>query len=826
MEGKTEREERRKNINQERERKRRSYVPHSLLSDAKLEETRRQDRIKSKRKYLRKKQRQREGNIDQPSTSKPATRSSANERMITVKLPFSSKKGASAKKRYKTALRAAYRQIQALTSKNQELEQRIKREIKRAQKQKQRFVRKSTEDLDRNSCPGTSTTESQKSTPSNKYTPRTKTKLLLKKECLKLNPRGHVYRQLVFGSTIVESLKGCLKKYKTKSRNTTQLALDIIRKYRCMNTLSCQMGIDRRKVVTMSSQRKNRTIKQKYGQLVITFLEREDNCTILPGKRDTKTVEKVVHQKRVLNDYLHNLYDKFKVENPNVKISKTQFCRLRPPHIVLTCFSSRKTCLCTYHQNFSLKLKTLRTEGINCKANPEAFLKEYPDNESVNHVLTNQLDSNKDVKYKHWKRVQLGDKLRWKEIEEAVNKGTFITTVLDELKLFRQHVERIRNQYTEMRRLRENLPPDEIMVWMDFAENFTCSSPEEVQSAYWSTDMISLHTMVVYSDTGVSSYVAISDVLVHNAIVIYCILGKLIALLKERYQNLKKIHYLTDSPTSQYRNKTMFQILCHHVQDFGVTARWNYLEVGHGKGPCDGLGGSVKRSADMAVRQGKCSIQNAGDFYKWVTSNDASKVKYILYSENDIKQAEELIKSKPAAQAVPGTMKVHAVVPLDECTVATRELSCYCTECFSDVLNTSCAGWTVRSITAKGKDGQEGQDKHPDKTKGDEKSVTEEMVADVPLEMDSWVAALYESHWYIGQITDIDHDEVLINFLTAAGKYRNSYKFPSVKDEIWIQKSDVIVVINSMKATGKSRRFFTLSDEDQDKIEKVFKDRV
>jgi hypothetical protein len=52
-----------------------------------------------------------------------------------------------------------------------------------------------------------------------------------------------------------------------------------------------------------------------------------------------------------------------------------------------------------------------------------------------------------------------------------------------------------------------------------------------------------------------------------------------------------------------------------HEEEFGVQARWNYLESGHGKGLCDGLGTSVKRSADNAIKHGKASIQNASDFF-------------------------------------------------------------------------------------------------------------------------------------------------------------------------------------------------------------------
>lgn len=128
-----------------------------------------------------------------------------------------------------------------------------------------------------------------------------------------------------------------------------------------------------------------------------------------------------------------------------------------------------------------------------------------------------------------------------------------------------------------MRKLRENLPENEIVLWMDFAENFLCTSVEAVQSSYWNQAMVSLHTMVAYfpqqHDQRLQSYVAVSDVLSHNATVVYTILKNLIPQLKTEYPAMSKIHYLTDSPTSQYRNKTIFKLLTDHNDDFGVEAR-------------------------------------------------------------------------------------------------------------------------------------------------------------------------------------------------------------------------------------------------------------
>ena len=53
--------------------------------------------------------------------------------------------------------------------------------------------------------------------------------------------------------------------------------------------------------------------------------------------------------------------------------------------------------------------------------------------------------------------------------------------------------------------------------------------------------------------------------------------------------------------------------------------------------------------------------------------------------------------------------------------------------------------------------------------------------------------------WYIGQVTEFetDSDDCQINFLEKSSKYAETgtYKFPLRKDEIWIQKSDILTVL-------------------------------
>ncbi|XP_076461172.1 uncharacterized protein LOC143293803 [Babylonia areolata] len=173
--------------------------------------------------------------------------------------------------------------------------------------------------------------------------------------------------------------------------------------------------------------------------------------------------------------------------------------------------------------------------------------------------------------------------------------------------------------------LKKNLPTDHVIVQMDFSENYSCSQADEVQSAYFNPTMVTLHPVVLYfkADTGElahRSIMIVSDELGHNSGTVFAFIKSLIPEINEVVPKVKWIHYWTDSPTSQYRNRYMFYTISNHENLFDMPASWNFFEAGHGKGPCDGLGGVAKRMADQAVRQDK-SIQDAEDFYQWGKKN-------------------------------------------------------------------------------------------------------------------------------------------------------------------------------------------------------------
>jgi hypothetical protein len=88
-----------------------------------------------------------------------------------------------------------------------------------------------------------------------------------------------------------------------------------------------------------------------------------------------------------------------------------------------------------------------------------------------------------------------------------------------------------------------------------------------------------------------------SEIFKHDTIAVYDFKTKLVLLLKETFGVAKKTIYFSDGAAAQYKNKKNFVNLRKHYEDFGMEAEWHFLASCHGKGLCDGLGGTVKRLA-------------------------------------------------------------------------------------------------------------------------------------------------------------------------------------------------------------------------------------
>jgi hypothetical protein len=126
--------------------------------------------------------------------------------------------------------------------------------------------------------------------------------------------------------------------------------------------------------------------------------------------------------------------------------------------------------------------------NFDVSANPESFAKE----EALDSKdLKNKLPAL--VKFSQWKKIEVIEKEKKKYVTRIVeiekDRQDFIDFLADQTAEFKGHVNRVYKQ---------NLLTNYLLVQMDFAENYSCKSVEEIQTAYWNKIGVTLHPVVVY----------------------------------------------------------------------------------------------------------------------------------------------------------------------------------------------------------------------------------------------------------------------------------------------------------------------------------------
>ena len=113
--------------------------------------------------------------------------------------------------------------------------------------------------------------------------------------------------------------------------------------------------------------------------------------------------------------------------------------------------------------------------------------------------------------------------------------------------------------------------------------------------------------------------------------------------------------------------------LCSHEVDFRVDAEWHFSATAHGKGVCDGLGGTVKRlAAPASLQRPYNQIMTPRQLYEWA-SNSISNIHFNYSNIDDYDRAsEELEQRFRQPRTVPETRKYHSFLPISTEKVIVR----------------------------------------------------------------------------------------------------------------------------------------------------------
>lgn len=403
-------------------------------------------------------------------------------------------------------------------------------------------------------------------------------------------------------------------------------------------------------------------------------------------------------QLRYLLDTLPNIYRIY--VNEGGKMSFTTFYRCKPFYVISPTRAARDTCMCIKHSNFQYLFTALKIRSIISFKNIEEVVKSFSCNDTSFNCMHGfcevcknprlkfdnlKNNANDSIKWYQWVRTDHKYKKSGKEFvtkkttkqEKVGTVGELLSLFLEKIPLFKIHLFNWKEQQKQYRKCVQNLKNSEIAILCDFSENYQCKYANEVQSTHFgaSKNAITLHTGAIFFNNKVQTFTTISDNNSHEPEAIWAHLLPVIKFAKESHPEISVIHFFSDGPTSQYRQKKNFYLLnlftCKLKLDYST---WSFSESGHGKSIADGVGGSVKRQLDRRVSYG-CDITNATEAHK-VLSDTMKTVKCFFINDTDLQNISKLIPSN--ITTVAGTMKLHQIISTSNNTIKHRLLSCFC----------------------------------------------------------------------------------------------------------------------------------------------------
>lgn len=255
-------------------------------------------------------------------------------------------------------------------------------------------------------------------------------------------------------------------------------------------------------------------------------------------------------------------------------------------------------------------------------------------------VLLNTFNKDDQIKWDKW--VTKKDMREKKRGEEKVqvpvqitSKVTMHGTVEDlvkefqsEMKILKKHAFNIKVQNKACKDIKKNMKSNEVVVHADFSENFACKLSEEIQSFHFggSRQQVSLHTGILYV-AGVKSlpFATISPSKDHGPPPIGAHLRPILDYLKKTHTKVTTVHFFSDGPSSQYKQKNNFYLFSTLVYEMGFeNGTWSFFESSHGKGAPDGVGGALKRLANHYVAHGH-DIPDSEVFFELLSKTVKSK---------------------------------------------------------------------------------------------------------------------------------------------------------------------------------------------------------
>ena len=374
--------------------------------------------------------------------------------------------------------------------------------------------------------------------------------------------------------------------------------------------------------------------------------------------------------------HLLEVYQLFKEENPDLKIGKSKFISLRPQNILPITDKNHNQCCCIYHENFSLLFQSLKKINNDILSDREFLALCVCSKESlkchkreckkcpkiltlVNNEITKKINEKDDLKIIQWtNNCKQASVYSVKQLEPIIINQTVAML---------KHHYIAKHQTRMIKDLKKNLARDEIVLQEDFSENFNIKQQNEIMSAHWhkskksddeNDSQVAIFTAIVYkTETDYISIVIVTDCLTKDKFTVAACNKKVCEEIEKSTFPLTKIHAFTDGAGGQFKNCYTLSLLTEPtILNSNIEQMdWSFFATAHGKGPIDGLGGTVKRTVWKRILQDKVLINSAEDFAKEAAQN-CPNIRVIYLPQIDIDEMKAKL-TKHWDQKIPKTIE-------------------------------------------------------------------------------------------------------------------------------------------------------------------------
>ena len=218
-----------------------------------------------------------------------------------------------------------------------------------------------------------------------------------------------------------------------------------------------------------------------------------------------------------------------------------------------------------------------------------------------------------------------------------------------------------------------------------------------------------------------------------------------------------------------------------------MDADWTFFATSHGKSPCDGIGGTIKRLTTRASLQRPLSDQilSTAAMFEFCKSSIPT-INFEIRSIEHMVEARKIQEERfEKGKTIPGTRSYHYFQPMKTGIGIKYK-------------------WTSEDPEFSG----EILFEQPIET-----------IDPAKLQLMQFVCCSYDGFWWIGMVEEIDSEQndLKMNFMHPHGPAKNFY-WPSREDSCWVPYDKVLNPIEA--PVTSSGRMYMIKDTDYQKIKK------